>query len=70
MDERDIFDEEFDRLNSQPDDTTDPFGSWSSYNVQPPVQPTQRKPLKIVLIAISIRPNFATKSNTKKSSFY
>ena len=52
MDERDIFDEEFDRLNSQPDDTTDPFGSWSSYNVQPPVQPTQRKPLKIVLIAI------------------
>lgn len=52
MDNRDIFDEEYDRLTSQPDDTTDTFGSWSSYNVQPPVQPTQRKPLKVVLIAI------------------
>ena len=52
MDNRDIFDEEYDRLTSQPDDTMDAFGSWSSYNVQPPVQPTQRKPLKVVLIAI------------------
>lgn len=52
MDNRDIFDEEYDRLTSQPDDTTDTFGSWSSYDVQPPVQPTRRKPLKIILIAI------------------
>ncbi len=51
MDNRDIFDEEYDKLNNQP---SDPFDSWSGYTPsQPPVQ-SQNKPFKIVFIAIAM----------------
>ena len=54
MDNRDIFDEEFDRLSLGQDEPQNQFDSWSTgYNVYQQPEPKQpHKPLKIVLTAI------------------
>ena len=54
MDNRDIFDEEFDRLNLGQQEPQNQFDSWSTgYNVYQKPEPKQpHKPLKIVLTAI------------------
>lgn len=54
MDNRDIFDEEFDRLNLGQQEPQNQFDSWSTgYNVyQQPEPKRQHKPFKIVLTAI------------------
>ncbi len=51
MDERDIFDEEYDRINGQHNDFNSTFNSWSNYNATPQ-QPKQNKSLRIVLTAV------------------
>lgn len=51
MDERDIFDEEYDRINGQQSDFNSAFNNWSNYNT-PPQQPKQNKSLRIVLTAV------------------
>lgn len=54
MDNRDIFDEEFDRLSLGQDEPQNQFDSWSGgYNVyQQPEPKRQHRPLKIVLTAL------------------
>ncbi len=52
MDNRDFFDEEFDRLNGQQDEQS-VYNSWANYNHTPPSQKTpQQKPFRIVFTAI------------------
>lgn len=51
MDERDIFDEEYDRINGQQSDFNSAFNNWSNHNT-PPQQPKQNKSLRIVLTAV------------------
>ena len=51
MNNRDFFDEEFDRLNGQQDDQN-VYNSWANYNYTRPPKTPQQKPFRIVFTAI------------------
>lgn len=51
MDERDIFDEEYDRISGSHSDFNSAYDNWSNYNTKPQ-QPKQNKSLRIVLTAV------------------
>lgn len=51
MDERDIFDEEYDRISGSHSDFNSAYDNWSNYNTKPQ-QPKQNKSLRIILTAV------------------
>lgn len=53
MDERDFFDEEYDRKNGQQSDSNSTFDTWSNYNVKP-IKPNKNKSSHIALTIMLI----------------